>query len=94
MAEHHDAVGHATAEQEYLVTPPGAGHEHTDANVWLIAKFGLWLVISAVIIHVGMGFLFGLFVQQRDTIVLTPLLAMEPRRLWLPWARRVVHLAA
>jgi len=66
MAEHHDAVGHATAEQEYLVTPPGAGHEHTDANVWLIAKFGLWLVISAVIIHVGMGFLFGLYVQQRQ----------------------------
>jgi len=65
MAEHHDASGHATADQEYLVTPPGAGHEHTDANVWLIAKFGLWLVISAVIIHVGVGFMFALFVQQR-----------------------------
>jgi hypothetical protein len=36
----------------------------------------------------------GLFVQQRETIVLTPLLAIGPRRLWLPWARRVVHLAA
>ena len=35
-------------------TPPGAGHEHTDANVWIIVKFGLWLAISAVVIHVGM----------------------------------------
>ena len=66
MAKHHDAIGHAPADQEYLVTPPGAGHEHTDANVWLIAKFGLWLVISAVIIHVGVGFMFGLFVQERQ----------------------------
>jgi Transposase DDE domain len=36
----------------------------------------------------------GLFVQQRRTITLTPLQATKPRRLRLPWARRVVHLAA
>jgi hypothetical protein len=61
----HD-VGHSPADAEYAVTPPGAGYEHTDANVWIIVKFGLWLLISAVVIHVAMGFMFGLFVQQRE----------------------------
>jgi hypothetical protein len=63
---HAGAVGHAPADHEYDVTPPGAAHEHTDANVWIIAKFGLWLMIAAVIVHIGMGLLFGLFVQQRE----------------------------
>jgi hypothetical protein len=60
------AVGHADVDHEYDVTPPGSGHEHTDANVWIIVKFGLWLAIAALIVHVGLGLLFGLFVQQRE----------------------------
>ena len=73
--QHHDppsrdgaasAVGHGSADDEYLVTPPGAGHEHTDTNVWIIAKFGLWLAISAIVIHVGMWFALGLLVQWRE----------------------------
>jgi hypothetical protein len=60
------AAGHATADDEYAVTPPGSGHEHTDANVWIIVKFGLWLAISAIVIHVGLGVLFGLFVKRSE----------------------------
>jgi hypothetical protein len=67
--QHHDAVGHAAADDEYLVTPPGAGYEHTDASVWIIVKFGLWLAVSAIVIHVGMWFAFGLMVQWREGTV-------------------------
>ena len=42
--QHSDAIDPTETNPEYRVTPPGAGHEHTDANVWLIAKFGLWLL--------------------------------------------------
>ena len=57
---------HASAEDEYLFQPPGSGHEHSDANVWIIVKFGLWLAISAIVISAGMGLLFGLFVKQSE----------------------------
>ena len=57
---------HPSAEDEYLVQPPGAAHEHSDANVWIIVKFGLWLAISAAVISAGMGLLFGLFVKQSE----------------------------
>ena len=57
---------HASAENEYVVRPEGSGHEHTDANVWIIAKFGLWLAVSAIVISAGMGLLFGLFVKQSE----------------------------
>jgi hypothetical protein len=74
------AGAHASAEDEYLVTPPGTGHEHTDASVWIIVKFGLWLAISAIVIHVGLGFLFGLFVKQtEETVVEFPLAGQEHR---------------
>jgi len=77
--EHHDppsherfgeagAIGHASADHEYLGTPPGSGHEHTDARVWIIVKFGAWLLVSAIVIHVGMGFMFALFVQQSEQV--------------------------
>jgi hypothetical protein len=81
-ALHHDAIGHATADAEYAVTPPGAGHEHTDASVWLIAKFGLWLLVTAIVIHVGMGFMFAMFVEQREeSEQLFPLASGQERRL-------------
>ena len=57
---------HPSAEDEYLVQPPSAEHEHSDANVWIIVKFGLWLAVSAIVIHIGLGFLFGLFVKQSE----------------------------
>jgi hypothetical protein len=71
MAHDHDGFGPAyvSPDPEYAVTPPGAGYEHTDANVWIIIKFGLWLAISAAIVHVGIGFMFGLFVDQRQVAV-------------------------
>ena len=70
MAEHHDGFGTAyvSPDPEYAVTPPGAGYEHTDANIWVIVKFAIWLVVSAVIIHVGVVFMFWLFVEQRQTV--------------------------
>ena len=62
------AHGHASADDEYLETPPGAGYEHTDASVGIIVKFGLWLAVSAIIIHVGLGFLFGIFVKRSEEV--------------------------
>jgi hypothetical protein len=76
------AHAHASAENEYLVTPPGSGHEHTDANVWIIVKFGLWLVISAILIHIGLGFLFGLWVKQsEEPVAQFPLATGQEQRL-------------
>lgn len=63
MADHH-AAGHTTPDDEYLVTPPGAEYEHTDANVWIIVKFLVWLVISAVVIHFGLGLMYGFLIEQ------------------------------
>lgn len=65
MAEHHDAtVHHWSAEDEYRETPPGSEYEHTDANVWMIVKFGIWLAVSAIIIHIGLGFMFSMLRTQ------------------------------
>jgi hypothetical protein len=63
MAEHH-AAAHASADDEYLETPPGSEYEHTDANVWIIVKFLVWLVVSAVIIHFGLGLMYGFLIEQ------------------------------
>jgi hypothetical protein len=62
---HHRAAAHASAEDEYGATPPGAGHEHTDANTWILWRFIFWLIVAAVIIHIGLAILFNLFVAQR-----------------------------
>ena len=73
---------HASAEDEYLFQPKGAGHEHSDANVWIIVKFGVWLAISAVVISAGMGLMFGLFVtQSEETTAEFPLAVGQERRL-------------
>ena len=34
------------ADEQYSFTPKGSAYEHTDANVWQITKFGLWLLLS------------------------------------------------
>ena len=73
---------HASAEDEYLFQPKDAGHEHSDANVWIIVKFGVWLAISAVVISAGMSLLFGLFVKQsEETRPEFPLAVGQERRL-------------
>ena len=98
MDVHHEPVpttappgmSHDSADYEYAFTPEGAGYEHTDANVWVLVKFALWLVISAVIIHIGLWLAFELFVKQRElkTEAEFPLAvtATEPR---LPAAPRL-----
>lgn len=63
MADHHHSA-HASADDQYRETPPGAGYEHTDASVWIIAKFLGWLMVSAVIIHVGLGFFYQMLIER------------------------------
>ena len=55
---------HGTADDEYAFTPEGSTYEHTDANVWVIAKFGLWLAITAVVVHVGIWLVYVALVEQ------------------------------
>jgi hypothetical protein len=102
MAHGHDSgPTEATAEElarashadlEYLVNPPGTEYEHTDASVWTIVKFGLWLAVSAVIIHFGLGLMYMMLqnqasVQQQEAGQRYPLAAStEPR---LPPAPRL-----
>jgi len=79
---HHDAA-HASADDEYLETPPGAAYEHTDAHVWPIVKFLGWLAISAVVIHFGLGLMYQLLVDQAMTVGEQPypLAAAQEQRL-------------
>jgi hypothetical protein len=96
MSHGHDAgPTQATAEElanashadlEYLVNPAGAEYEHTDASVWAIVKFGLWLIVSAVVIHFGMGLMYWMLqkqatVQQQEAGQQYPLaVSIEPRQ--------------
>lgn len=87
MAEHRDFVGHASADDQYIETPPGAGYEHTDASVWAIVKFGIWLAIAAILVHIGLAVFFaGLVERSKETAApqyplasATPELPPEPR---------------
>ena len=83
MAQHHDAA-HATADDEYLNTAEASGHEHSDANVWLIVQFAIWLTIAAIITHLLMWGLFELFVKTSNDAAPAaefPLAAQQERRL-------------
>jgi hypothetical protein len=62
---HRDVVGHTSADDQYLETPSGAGYEHTDASVFIVVKFMVWLGAAAVIIHIGLALLFGAFATRR-----------------------------
>jgi hypothetical protein len=64
MAHEHGAGQHASPDDEYLSTPPDSTYEHTDANVWIIAKFLVWLLVSAIVIHVGLGFMYELLIDR------------------------------
>jgi hypothetical protein len=67
MADHEHGA-HASANDEYLETPPGSTYEHTDAHTWIIVKFLWWLAVSAVVIHVGLGVLYELMVRQATEV--------------------------
>jgi hypothetical protein len=90
MAEHvahHAVAGHHSADDQYLETPPGSTYEHTDAHVGPMIKFGLWLLISAVIVHVGLAAMYWLLVRestervdtQRYPLAVNGRLPAEPR---------------
>ena len=64
MALQHDAP-HGAADDQYLNTTEGSGHEHTDANVWLIVQFAIWLIVSALVTHGLMWGMFRWFVESR-----------------------------
>jgi hypothetical protein len=64
MAHENVTAHHASADDEYRETPPDSTYEHTDAAVWPIVKFMVWLAASAVIIHIGLGFVYELMVRQ------------------------------
>jgi hypothetical protein len=93
MAEHvhhHGALGHhVSADDQYLETPPGSSYEHTDAHVGPMIKFGIWLAVSALIVHVGLAGMYWLLVRESSERVETqryplavngqPRLPSEPR---------------
>ena len=56
--------GFDPTDPEYGVTPPGSTYEHTDAHTWLIAKFMFWLLVTAVITHFGLGFMYQMMIEQ------------------------------
>lgn len=60
---HEDVIGHGSPDDEYVETPTGSTYEHTDANVGIIVRFLVWLAVSALVIHVGLGFLYQLFID-------------------------------
>ena len=64
---HDPHAAHASADDEYLNPPGGSEHEHTDANVSMIVQFALWLLASAVVVHILVWFMFALFVDLRET---------------------------
>jgi hypothetical protein len=73
-----------SADDQYLETPPGSSYEHTDAHVGPMVKFGLWLFISAVIVHVGLAAMYWLLIRESTERVDTeryPLAVNAPPRL-------------
>ena len=60
----HHAAGHASADDEYLETPPGSTYERTDATIGIIVKFLFWLAVSAVAVHLGLAVLYGLLIDR------------------------------
>jgi hypothetical protein len=84
----HSVVGpSSSADDQYLETPPGSTYEHTDAHVGPMIKFGLWLLVSAVIVHVGLAAMYWLLVResterattQRYPLAVNGRLPAEPR---------------
>jgi hypothetical protein len=64
MADRDAHTAHGSPDDQYAVTPPGAGYEHTDAHIRVIVKFLAWLLVFAVIIHVGLGVLYQVLIDR------------------------------
>ena len=69
---HHDAAGHHSADDEYAATPPGSTYEHTDAHVGVIVKFLAWLVVSAIVIHFGLGVMYQQLIERAKSAAEQP----------------------
>jgi len=83
MSEHVHSV-HRTADDQYLETPPGSSYEHTDAHVRPMIQFAIWLVASAIIVHVGLAGMYWLLIRESSERVETaryPLAVNAPPRL-------------
>ena len=94
MSDHEFGAGYVSPDPEYAVTPPGAGYEHTDAHVWVIVKFGLWLAVSAAIIHVGIVLMFNLLVDQRESAAVPQFPLAVDNELRLPVEPRLQRFPA
>jgi len=88
------------ADVQYMSTPEGAGYEHTDANIWQITKFGIWLVITAIVVHFGTAFMYWMLIEQtkvtgeqRYPLASTtePRLPPEPRLQQFPRTEYYMH---
>jgi hypothetical protein len=60
----HHAPPHASPDEEYLETPPGATYEHTDATVSHIVKFLAGIAVAAVVVHIGLALMYGLLIDR------------------------------
>ena len=73
------------ADPEYGATPPGATYEHTDAHVWIIAKFLFWLLVTALLTHLGLGLMYQAMITQGERMeageIRYPLAAGQENRL-------------
>jgi hypothetical protein len=75
-------VAHSSPDDEYLETPPGSTYEHTDASIGVIVKFLVWLAVSAVTIHFGLGAMYTMLVRQAtEAEPRYPLAVTQERRL-------------
>ncbi|MEQ1756777.1 MAG: hypothetical protein ABL986_00535 [Vicinamibacterales bacterium] len=54
MSDHSAHHGHHDADAEYLATP-GSTYEHTDADVGTTVRFGVWLLVIAVVTHLALA---------------------------------------
>jgi hypothetical protein len=77
--------GFDPADPEYGVTPEGSTYEHTDAHVWIIAKFIFWLAVTALLTHIGLGFMYQMLIEQgarrEEGEIQYPLAAGQEQRL-------------
>jgi len=82
MAHARDVASHASPDDEY-VNPSDAGHEHSDADVRLIVRFAVWLLVAAVGTHLLMWAMFVVFVERSEATTAPefPLAIGQERRL-------------
>jgi len=59
----HEHAPHRSPDDEYVATP-GSAYEHTDANVGAIVKLGLWLVVTALVVHFGIGVMYRMLIER------------------------------